>query len=110
MILMRCAVIPVILATTEIDDMKVVINVCFGGFSLSDIAIIELRKRRGACVEPYYDLPRDNPTLVAVVEALGEQANGKYAELKVVEVPDDVEWFIDEYDGVETIHEKHRTW
>jgi len=27
-----------------------------------------------------------------------------------VEVPDDVVWTIENYDGMETIHEKHRTW
>jgi hypothetical protein len=32
------------------------------------------------------------------------------AELKVVESPDDVEWEIEEYDGIEWIAEVHRTW
>ena len=27
-----------------------------------------------------------------------------------VEIPDDVEWQIEEYDGTEHISEKHRTW
>ena len=63
----------------------------------------------------YWDdfLRRDNrthPLLVRVVEELGEAANGKHAELKVVEIPDGVEWEIDEYDGLESIAEKHRTW
>jgi hypothetical protein len=44
------------------------------------------------------------------VEELGEAANGSYARLKVVEIPDDVEWTIKEYDGDEWIAEKHRTW
>ena len=26
------------------------------------------------------------------------------------EIPDDVEWEIDDYDGIETIHEVHRSW
>ena len=33
-----------------------------------------------------------------------------YAELKIVEVPDDVVWEIDEYDGLESISEVHRRW
>ena len=53
---------------------------------------------------------RDDPDLVAVVEELGEAANSRYARLRIVEVPDDVEWQIEEYDGLEWIAEKHRTW
>lgn len=50
------------------------------------------------------------PVLVKVVEELGEKANGKHATLEVVEVPDDVEWTVKEYDGKEWIAEKHRVW
>lgn len=53
---------------------------------------------------------RDHPDLIEVIETLGEKSWGEYAELKIVEIPDDIEWFIDEYDGVETIHEVHRSW
>jgi hypothetical protein len=56
------------------------------------------------------DLARDDPYLVAVVEELGATANGRHAELKVVEIPADVDWEITEYDGNETVAEKHRTW
>jgi len=41
---------------------------------------------------------------------LGKKANGGYAELKVVEIPDDVDWEITEYDGLEQVEEKHRVW
>jgi hypothetical protein len=30
--------------------------------------------------------------------------------LEIVEIPDDVEYTIEEYDGLEHIAEKHRTW
>ena len=54
---------------------------------------------------------RSNPLLVQVVEELGsEVASSRMAELAVVEIPDGVEYEIDDYDGIETIHEKHRTW
>lgn len=56
------------------------------------------------------DLARDDPYLVAVVEELGDRASGRHSDLKVVEIPADVDWEIDEYDGNETIAEKHRTW
>jgi hypothetical protein len=53
---------------------------------------------------------RTHPLLVRVVEELGEAASGRYAKLKVVDVPDGVDYEIDEYDGIEHIAEKHRTW
>ena len=53
---------------------------------------------------------RDDPLLVAAVEALGKESFGRASELAVVEIPDSVEWEIDEYDGKEHIAEKHRTW
>lgn len=56
------------------------------------------------------DIERNDPDLVKVVEQLGPKANGDYAELKVVEVPDGVEWGVEEYDGTEWIAETHRTW
>jgi hypothetical protein len=56
------------------------------------------------------DLDRDDPVLVQVVRELGEEANTRFSNLKVVEIPADVEWQIEEYDGREWIAEKHRTW
>ena len=56
------------------------------------------------------DLPRDDPFLCKVVDDLGAEANGKFADLKVVDIPADVEWEIQEYDGNEWVAEKHRTW
>lgn len=55
--------------------------------------------------------PRNDPLLVQAVEELGAEANGCYAKLAVVEIPDDVKWYISEDDdGAELIEEKHRTW
>lgn len=56
------------------------------------------------------DLARDDPVLVQVVEELGEVADSRFSSLKVVEIPAGVEWQIDEYDGLEWVAEKHRTW
>lgn len=57
------------------------------------------------------DIPRDDPDLVSVVEELGsDAASDRFAELRVVEIPGDVEWQIEEYDGHEWVAEKHRTW
>lgn len=56
------------------------------------------------------DISRDDPVLIEVIEELGDAANGEHAELAIVEIPDDVEWEISEYDGSEHVAEKHRVW
>jgi len=56
------------------------------------------------------DIPRNDLYLVKVVEELGVKANGNYAKLKIVEIPDNVEWQIEKYDGMEWVAEKHRKW
>lgn len=53
---------------------------------------------------------RTHPDVIAVIEELGEEANTQVSELKIVEIPDDVEWEIDDYDGLETVEEVHRSW
>jgi hypothetical protein len=45
-----------------------------------------------------------------MVEEGGTDVNGTYSDLKVVDVPDDVNWYIEEYDGMEHVAERHRTW
>lgn len=57
-----------------------------------------------------HGIDRADPDLVKTVEVLGKIANGPCSDLKVVDVPDDVEYEIEEYDGLERIAEKHRTW
>ena len=53
---------------------------------------------------------RNCPLLIQVIKELGEKSWGSHAKLKIVEIPDGVEWEIDEYDGLEWVAEKHRTW
>jgi hypothetical protein len=90
--------------------IKVVINDCFGGFGLSDAALEEYKGRKGI-TDPnfyHYDIPRDCPVLVEMVER--GDVDGDFSDLKVVEIPDDVNWYIHEYDGLEHVAERHRTW
>jgi len=56
------------------------------------------------------NLNRTDKHLVQVVKELKEKANGQCATLKIVDVPDNVEWEIEEYDGNEWVAEKHRRW
>jgi len=48
--------------------------------------------------------------LVQVVEELRAEANGHCAELKIVEIPNDVQWEIEKVGGVEHVSEVHRMW
>ena len=56
------------------------------------------------------DIQRDDPALVQLVEEMGEAANGRCANLGVVKIPSGIEFTIEEYDGLEWVAEKHRTW
>lgn len=89
--------------------MKVVINRCFGGFQLSEKAY----KYLGLPWDGHgfeYDDDRTNSKLVECVEKLGSEASGSLGHLVVVEIPDDIDWYIYNYDGMETIAEQHRVW
>ena len=96
--------------------MKVVINTDYGGFGLSPEAYQWLREHGCPHINKeveYWegdDESRADPLLVQVVEQMGEKASGELADLDIVEIPDDVNWELDEYDGFESIHEVHRSW
>lgn len=121
--------------------MKVAINRCFGGFSISNEAFENLLERKGIVYHKlendenksyligasYYHAghageeefylseyefikDRSDRDLIAVLEEMGEKAWGWAAEISIVEIPDDVEWHISEYDGLEHVAENHRTW
>jgi hypothetical protein len=90
----------------------IVINTVFGGFGLSKKALIEYKKRAEIIEDDFweYNIARDDEHLVAIVDEMGKEANGSFADLKIVEVPSDVAWQIEEYDGAEWIAEQHRIW
>jgi len=90
--------------------MKVVINRCWGGFGLSEVAVARYKQETGNNDVYSWKIPRDCPVLVSIVEELGHDSWGQYAELKVIEIPDGIEWTVTDYDGMEKIAENHRTW
>lgn len=57
-----------------------------------------------------WEIERNDPILIEVIEEMKEEANGYYSELKIIEIPDNIEWEISEYDGIESVKEKHRSW
>ena len=79
--------------------MKIVINKCFGGFSVNDNIVKMLN------LESRYDLEDDrtNTKLIELIES-GEDVNGEFSDLVVIEIPDDAtDYIIDEYDGYEHV-------
>jgi hypothetical protein len=89
---------------------KIVINECYGGFSLSAQALNEFCIRKGLNEIRSYEIARDDNDLIDIVMALGQKSWGTHAALKIVQIPDDVIWQIEEYDGKEWVAEQHRKW
>ena len=96
--------------STKDSTMKIVINSCYGGFGLSDQALKLYSCLTGQDTQSAHSIPRNDPVLVHVVETLGTAANGRFAQLRIIDIPDDVIWQISEYDGNETVEEVHRSW
>jgi hypothetical protein len=118
--------------------MKVAINTCFGGFGITDaafekllerkgIAFVEVKSESGFLGSQYYeeghagsnehyismhDLTADRADLdlIAVIEEMGSASWGAYSEIKIVNIPNGIDWYIDEYDGREHVAERHKTW
>lgn len=98
--------------------MKIVINTDFGGFRLSSAGMEFLNITSPYPANKDFDIVSENSyeyrtssVLIGMVEALGvTKASGGYAILKIVEIPDAVDWTIEEHDGKELIAERHRKW
>lgn len=57
-----------------------------------------------------HDIERNDPALIQTVKELKEKSYGSCAKLKIVKIPKDIKWHIEEYDGNEWVTEDHRTW
>lgn len=101
--------------------MKIALNKCYGGFCVSRAVYKELGinwDNYGYLDNEAFGIESDNylewrkhPKLIEAIEKIGEDAaSGELAMVRIVDIPDDVEWEIDEYDGIETVHEVHRSW
>lgn len=83
--------------------MEIVVNRCFGGYSLSDEAVKMMGYEDTFEAE---EVERNHSTLVATVRYLGsDKASGRYSKLQIVEIPDEAtDWTVEEYDGFETVY------
>jgi hypothetical protein len=101
--------------------VKVVYNACFGGFSLSkkaaerllQLGVSEMEEELKYHEESAFrslgehystDLPRHDARLVQVVEELGKDANGAFANLQIAHLSGS-RYRIDDYDGNESVEE-----
>ena len=74
---------------------KIVYNACYGGFGLSNEAIVRYAEIKGlGPVAKRKRIERNDPALVQVVEELGDKAidpayhwNGGCAELRIIDIP-----------------------
>jgi len=114
---------------------EVVVNARHGGFSLSHEAELEYLRRAGIDYtlesrgsrdddnrygltirvdgnhwSGRHDIARDDPILVRLIKDWGDDVDGEYADLAIVQIPGNVDWIIEEYDGLEWVAEDHRTW
>ena len=120
--------------------MKIVVNKCFGGFGLSDLAHEKLIQAGIPHYKTWEEIPkgdapyvvdsdsptdyfgryysnfrdydkRSHPLLIQVIESIGEgAASGPLSSLRIIDIPDDISFEIDDYDGIETVHETHNSW
>lgn len=78
--------------------MKIVVNKCYGGFSVSK----DVCEKLG--LESVYDADRYDTRLIQMVEEDPQAVGGYFAALCVVEIPDDAtDHTIIDYDGCETV-------
>jgi hypothetical protein len=108
---------------------KIAYNTCYGGFGLSDAAIMRYAELKGIklaigsnsnsiCSQfyingiedddhyfPSYEIERNrtDPILIQVIEELGAAANGLCSKIQIVDLPSGTRYRIDEYDGLESI-------
>ena len=84
---------------------KIAYNTCYGGFGLSRKAELLYRELTGMKEDDYldvYDIPRHDQTLIKVIETLGSEANGSYANIAIRTINSPA-YRIKEYDGIEKV-------
>ena len=91
--------------------IKIVINACYGGFNLSNEAekwLIENKNWNKDKSKWKYD--RKNPDSPSPLRRDPRYRAAFISNLKIIEIPDDIEYDIKEHAGKEWVAEKHRTW
>ena len=90
--------------------MKVVIYTNYGGFCVPEELWEEVGCNSHNNCGQEWTIDRTDKRLIEAIEARACNNCGEWKDFKVVTIPDDVEYTIKEYDGMEHIAEVHRTW
>lgn len=87
--------------------MKIAINKCYGGFSLSEFACEKLGCGPFDFSYCYDKLSRTDEKLIDLIETYGPEKCNRTSfsnAITIVEIPDEAtDWEIVEYDGFETV-------
>lgn len=89
---------------------KIAICANYGGWDISEKVITRYNELTGNNHKFGDHISRDDPFLIQAIEELGQEANTPWCNIKILEIPFDVDWQIQDYDGREWIAERHRTW
>lgn len=87
---------------------KIAINRCYGGFGLSEAGLARYVELKGLSAQEAEDLwsgdiERHDPILIRVLEEMGEDSWGDFAEIEIEELASGTKYVINEYDGMENI-------
>ena len=92
--------------------MKVAINNDWGGFSLDKDTLNRYNQLSGKSEKYDWKIKRNDKHLIQAIEEAKkkDKVHCFIEDIKIVEISDDVEYEIHDYDGMESIHEVHRSW
>lgn len=81
---------------SQLQYKKVVININHYGFGLSEKALQKLSelKEKEINESTQFEILRDDPHLIFVVESMGIDANDSYSKLAIVKIPNGIEYEI----------------
>ena len=91
--------------TDNEEEIEVLLNDCYGGWSISNKAL-QLYKLRKTNNSSNYVRRRSDPLLIQIYKELGNEFDGeKYSKTGIEKIPKKYEnyYFISEYDGLETV-------
>lgn len=95
------------------DTKKFIINRSYGGFGYSQSAVNEYNRRMieidknfrvvRSQTPDYEDISRDDVVMIKIVEEMGESANDRWSNLKIISIPYDyhIAFEIEEHEGME---------
>lgn len=85
---------------------EIVLNGCYGGFGLPD-KVMNRYRELGGKADWCWEVDRCDPILIKILKEFGlenGELNDDYTGLYIQEFDDRYDYWIEEYDGAETLH------